>query len=89
VFSSMCPQKQREGVGSPGAGVTDGCVPSCGCWELNLGPLPGHQVLFTSKHLSSPIMDVLYGNVQKLETAVAIRTTERLCGSLGPRGNAH
>ena len=24
-----------ESVTSPGTGVTDGCDPPCGCWELN------------------------------------------------------
>ena len=36
-----------EGVGSPGIGVTDSCELSCGCWELNLGPLEEQPVLLT------------------------------------------
>lgn len=29
----------------PGTGVTDGCEPLFGCWELVLGPLQEEQVL--------------------------------------------
>ena len=29
-------------------GVTDGCEPSCGQWELNMGPLQEQPVLFTT-----------------------------------------
>ena len=47
VFSCMdistmcmqCPQRQEEGIGSPGTGVGDGCRLPCDCWELNPGPL--------------------------------------------------
>ena len=31
--------ESEEGVISLGIGVMDGCEPSCGCWESNLGPL--------------------------------------------------
>ena len=34
--------------------VTDNCEPSCGCWELNPGPLQEHQCSWPLKHLSSP-----------------------------------
>jgi hypothetical protein len=34
-----CPRRP-EAVGSFGTRVRDGCEPPCGCWELNLGPLP-------------------------------------------------
>lgn len=30
----------RVPVGSPGTGLADGCEPQCGCWLLNVGPLP-------------------------------------------------
>jgi hypothetical protein len=34
----------EEGVKTPGTGATDGCEPSYGCWELNLGPLQEQHV---------------------------------------------
>ena len=40
-----CPQRPEEGIGSPGTGVRDSCKPPCECWELNLDPLEGQQVL--------------------------------------------
>lgn len=33
------PEGPEEGFRSAGAGVTESCVPPCGCWELNLDPL--------------------------------------------------
>lgn len=30
---------QKGGVGSPGTEIGEGCEPSCGCWDLNLGPV--------------------------------------------------
>lgn len=35
---------QKEGVGSPRIGITNGCELSCGCWESNPGPL-GEQLM--------------------------------------------
>ena len=29
--------------------TTDGCEPSCGCWELNSGPLEEQSVLLTAE----------------------------------------
>lgn len=51
VFCShvgMCPTcttgtqrgQEKEGIRTPGAGVTEGCNLSCWCWEPNPGPLP-------------------------------------------------
>ena len=31
--SAWHPQSLSQGVRSPGAGVTAGCEPPCGCWE--------------------------------------------------------
>ena len=39
----------EEGVGYPGAGVTDGYELSCGCWKSNPGPLKEQRSLLTSK----------------------------------------
>ena len=38
-----------EGVRSSGARVTDRCELSCGCWELNPGPLEEQPVLLTTE----------------------------------------
>lgn len=40
---------RREGVKSPGAGVTDCCEFPCRCWELSLPPLEDHLVLLTTE----------------------------------------
>jgi hypothetical protein len=45
------PQRPEEGVRSPGIGVTDGCEPPCGYWELNLGPLEQSVLLTTEPSL--------------------------------------
>ena len=34
---------------SPGTGVTDGCEPPCGCWELNPGPIEEKPVLLATE----------------------------------------
>ena len=34
--------------------ITDGCVPPCGCWELNSGPLEGQPVLLTTEPSLQP-----------------------------------
>lgn len=38
---------QKEGIRSPGTGVTGRCEPQCRCWEWNPGPPEGQPVLFT------------------------------------------
>lgn len=38
-----------EGVGSPGAGIIDGCELPYGCWELKLGPLQEQEVHVTAE----------------------------------------
>jgi hypothetical protein len=35
----VCLKRSEEDRRAPGTGVTDGCEPPCGCWELNSGPL--------------------------------------------------
>jgi hypothetical protein len=43
-----------ECTGSSGMGVIGSCELSCGFWELNLGPLEEHLVLFLMlSHFSS------------------------------------
>jgi len=42
---TQCLCKWEEGIKLPGTRVTDGCEPSCGCWELNSGPLEEQRLL--------------------------------------------
>lgn len=35
----QCLQKSEGNIRAPGTVVTDGYVPPCGFWELNVGPL--------------------------------------------------
>lgn len=43
----------QKKVRIPGIGITDGCEPLTGCWELSPGCLPKQQVLLSLHHLSS------------------------------------
>ena len=43
------PQKPEEGSRSFGTVFSDGRVPLCGCWELNLGHLEEYPTLITAK----------------------------------------
>lgn len=55
--SSWYPQKAELALEYSQIGVTDGCELSCGCWELNLGPLQKPQVLSTIEpSLQSPLI---------------------------------
>ena len=38
----------------PSNPITDGCEPSCGCWELNSRPLEEQSVLLTTKPSLQP-----------------------------------
>jgi hypothetical protein len=52
----MCvqwPWRPEAPVRSPGTGVTNGCKPPCGGWELNPGPVEEQPVLLTNEELSS------------------------------------
>ena len=46
------PVEARRGPTSPWTGVTGGCEPLCGCWELNPGPLEEQLVLFNCRAIS-------------------------------------
>jgi hypothetical protein len=46
--------RSEEEVGSPGSGVKDKCEPSCGCWELNPGPLEEQTVLLAAEASLQP-----------------------------------
>jgi hypothetical protein len=45
----LCPQRLEEGFESSEIGVTDGCKPSGGFWELNWGPPKEQPVLLTAE----------------------------------------
>ena len=47
--------QRSEGVRSPGIGIIDGCEPSYGHWEPNLGHLQEQQVLLIGEPSSSPL----------------------------------
>lgn len=66
-LSAWCLWRPKEGIRSPRTGVTDGCEPQCGCWEL--GSL---QVLLT---LSS-----LFG-LSSLNLSLALTYRSVLCPS--------
>lgn len=51
----LVPAEARRGIGSPGAGVTGGCGPTCGCWEPNPVSPERHPVL-TSNSSSTYIV---------------------------------
>ena len=53
VFLLVC---VREGVRSPGTGVTGSCELPCRFWELNPGPLEEQPVLVTTKPTLQPLL---------------------------------
>ena len=46
--STLCPCLQTHQKRASDL-TTDGCGPSCGCWELNSGPLEEQSVLLTTE----------------------------------------
>lgn len=54
---SICvfPACMCKGIGSPGAGVTDGYELPCECWELDLGPLEDQLLLLTVELSLQPL----------------------------------
>ena len=44
-------QTQQKRASDP---ITDGCEPTCACWELNSGPLEEHSVLLTAEPSLQP-----------------------------------
>ena len=62
----ICAQytKQLEvGIGLPGTGVKGGFELTCGCWELNPGPLQEQPVLLTTEHLSESYFFFFFNNI--------------------------
>ena len=45
----QCPQMSEENLGFPGIIVMCGGEQPCGCWELNLGPLPEQKLLLMTE----------------------------------------
>jgi hypothetical protein len=45
----MSIQPEEGGSWISWTGVEDGCELSCGCWELNQGPLQEQQMLLTTE----------------------------------------
>lgn len=50
----QCPQRPGEGVRFPETRITDGCEPTCWCWESNLDHLEQQPVLLTALPLLHP-----------------------------------
>lgn len=44
----QCPQRSKDGIRCPRAGIKNGCAPSCGYWEPNMGLVQEQQVLLTT-----------------------------------------
>lgn len=63
---AWCLPRPESGVRCPKTGVTDGCEPSCVCWESNLGPPEGRPVL-TAELSPSPEW-LLRGNIVWMQT---------------------
>ena len=51
--------KAREGFRCPESGVTGGFVLSCGCWELNSGPLQEQLVLLPAEP-SPQLLEIVF-----------------------------
>jgi hypothetical protein len=53
-YACLMPAEAKRGHQNPWNGVRDGCEPWCGCWEPNLGPLQGQQVLIIAEPYLQP-----------------------------------
>ena len=49
--------ESEEDMGSPRAGITDGCELTCGCWELSVGVLEEQSVFHTLSHWTIPLVN--------------------------------
>lgn len=56
---ACCVWNSEGGVGSPGTGVSGGCQPPCGDWELNAGPQGEQPVLLTIEPPLQPHLNIL------------------------------
>lgn len=86
LFTCACAcESQKGGVGSPGAGVTDGCEPPCRYWNVNLGPLKDQQLLLTTETSVWPPVLILSAGVsgnRRLYGIVSQVETVSCCGQL-------
>lgn len=41
----QCPQRPEERIKTAKTRITDGCEPTCVCWQLNSGPLEAADAL--------------------------------------------
>ena len=64
------PTKARRGHQIPETGVTDSCLASWRCWELNPGPWEEQSALLTSESSLQPIPQLLKLWVKKKWTAI-------------------
>lgn len=60
---AWCPWK-------PATGVTHGCKPPHGCWDLNLNPLEMHLYFPPLSHLSSPSDSFGFGHLENKKNAL-------------------
>ena len=67
-----------EGVRSPGTGDTDSCELTCGCWELNPGPLKEQPVPITAEPSLQPPQFLSFKKIVFLCMCVSVS----LCGAL-------
>lgn len=65
-FILQCPCRPEEGIGCPGAGVTDDCKLPHGCWELNQGSLQNSHCSLGLSPLSRPQFDFNNLEITKL-----------------------
>lgn len=57
-------QDQKEGLRSPGTGITDDCVLPCGCCGSNPGPPEEQSGLLTTKPYIQPQHQVSVGKTK-------------------------
>lgn len=76
-LSIYCPQRPEEGAESSGTGVSNGCEPPCGPWELNPGPLEEQQpVLSITEHSLQPHSAFSHGERQGQDLGLChVKTT--------------
>jgi hypothetical protein len=48
--------------------ITDGCEPSCSCWELNSGPLEEQSVLLPTEPPLQPLLGLLMDRRDSTQT---------------------
>lgn len=71
LHSCLC-----EGVGSPEAVSTDSCELSCGCWELNPGPLEEQPGLSAAEPSLQPLPKILLPQKDKMSANIQYRLTK-------------